>query len=125
LENKIVITYDSLTGDAGWHEFQAKAENLCSECYEPYEVFANSKVLGSSETVKFRKSKFEWQISFHHCYVYDQQEYNSITRMDEVHGGWIKFGFIERRSFPGERLFLPFLPRSLTIYSKRNISAPY
>ena len=122
MENKIVIRYDSLTGSAGWHEFQSKAENLCSERYEPYEVFTNSQMFGSSETVKFRKSKFEWGISFHHCVVYDQKEYNSVTRMGETYDGWVNFGFIERRDFPGERLFLPSLPRSLTIYSKRKIS---
>ena len=118
------ITYNSLDGEAGWHEFKAKAEELCSQNYEPYKVITNSQIVGSSETIEFRQTDVEWEFYSIHWLLDGEDAFDGVGHfMQEKQAeGWSLVGSIDRRAFLGQSL-VPFLSdllsKNKSVYFKR------
>ena len=123
------ITYNSRDGEAGWNEFKAKADNLCSQNYEPYNVITNSQIVGSSETIEFRQTDVEWEFYAVHWLLHGEDEFDGVGHFmqDQQAEGWSLVGSIDRRTFFGQSL-VPFLPDLLgkhkSIYFKRKKYQP-
>lgn len=116
------ITYNSRDGEAGWNEFKAKADNLCSQNYEPYKVVTNFQIFGSSETIEFRQTNVEWEFYAIHWLLHGEDAFDGVGHfMQEKQAeGWSLVGSINRRAFLGESL-IPFWSdmKNKSVYFKR------
>lgn len=123
------ITYNSRDGEAGWNEFKAKADKLCSQNYEPYNVITNSQIVGSSETIEFRQTDVEWEFYAIHWLLHGEDAFDGVGHFmqDQQAEGWSLVGSIDRRTFFGQSL-VPFLPDLLgkhkSVYFKRKKYQP-
>ncbi len=56
------LIYNSVSNQDSWYRFKNDANRLCINYFEPVQVVKNFKIFGASETLKFKKSKSQWEL---------------------------------------------------------------
>jgi hypothetical protein len=117
------LIYNSVSNQDSWYRFKNDANRLCINYFEPVQVVKNFKIFGASETLKFKKSKSQWELQCINWEILERDDLNRIALYikEKELLDWSFIGEVDRNRFLVDAFFFPLIRRNKSIYFKKEI----